>query len=85
MSRNGQTLFQEVTHLTRRQSSMRASNNRKQLKNGLIHVHIYIELTSDYILLLHIFDLRQKTGKRLTEALTPRLNLRTHIQGLNKI
>ena len=42
------TLFQKATHLTTRQSSMRASNNRKQLTNKLIHVHvyIYIELTS---------------------------------------
>mgnify|MGYP000283055568 CR=1 FL=1 len=29
------TLFQEATHLTTRQSSMRASNNRKQLTNKL--------------------------------------------------
>ena len=29
------TLFQEATHLTTRQSSMRASNNRKQLTHTL--------------------------------------------------
>jgi len=29
------TLFQEATHLTTRQSSMRASNDRKQLTNDL--------------------------------------------------
>ena len=52
------TLFQEATHLTTRQSSMRASNNRKQLTNNWlmhVHVYIYIKLTSSSvtILLLH--------------------------------
>jgi len=45
-------LFQEATHLTTRQSSMKASSNRKQLtnklKNACTCIYIQIELTSDY-------------------------------------
>jgi len=39
------TLFQEATHLTTRQSSMSASNNRKQLTNKLTNICVHINWT----------------------------------------